>query len=210
MKTNRVDDGTVEIHGKVYKTVAKRIQEFREQYPNCTIRTKVLDWGDVVRIRAAIYDQSGNVLATGHAEEIRGATNILKTSAVETCETSAIGRALGVLGLGGTAIASAEEMELALEQQADNTGTERLIAHNAAVRDWIDHIVAIKSYLLTNEYGLAYEAFAEIDPDSIRALWVAPTKGGIFTTEERNKFKSNEWNDARKIHHNITEELADE
>lgn len=203
----KIDDGTVEIHGKVYKTVAKRIQEFREQYPHCTIRTRVLDWGDVVRIRAAIYDQSGNILATGHAEEIRGATNILKTSAVETCETSAIGRALGVLGLGGTAIASAEEMELALQQQADDTANGYLIKHNEVARDHLPSILAIKEALAMNEYSTAYECFAELDPDAVKALWVAPTKGGIFTTGERQQMKSNEWNDARKIHHNITDEL---
>lgn len=202
-----IDTGTVEIHGKVYKTVAKRLQEFWEASPHHAIVTEVLEWGDIVRVKATIKDMTGNVIATGHAEEIRGATNILKTSALETCETSAIGRALGVFGLGGTAIASAEEMELALQQQAEDTANGYLIAHNEAVRDWIDHIVAIKQYLLNDEYGLAYEAFAEIPPEVVKCLWVAPTKGGIFTTGERAKMKSNDWNEARKIHHNITEEL---
>jgi len=204
----KIEDGTVEIHGKVYKTVAKRIQEFRENFPDCSIITEVLEWGDVVRVKATINGRGHTPIATGHAEEIRGATNILKTSAVETCETSAIGRALGVLGLGGTAIASAEEMELALQQQDDNTATGHLIKHNEAVRDYIDHIVAIKQYLAAGDWSLAYEAFAELDPDIVKALWVAPTKGGIFTTGERQQMKSNEWNDARKTHHNITEELT--
>jgi len=201
------DTGIVEIHGRQYKTVAKRIQEFREAHPIWAVETELLEAGDVVRIKATIRDEHTRVISTGYAEEIRGATSILKTSAIETCETSAVGRALGFLSLGGTAIASAEEMELALEQQKELAGIERLIKHNDAVRTWLDHIVAIKNYLLNDEYGLAYEAFAEIDPDAVKALWVAPTKGGIFTTEERGKFKSNEWNDARKIHHNITDEL---
>lgn len=200
------DNGTVEIHGKTYKTVAKRLQEFWETNPECSITTEILDTGDIVRVKASITAPTGVVMATGHAEEIRGATSILKTSALETCETSAIGRALGVFGLGGTAIASAEEMELALQQQAEETALGYLLKHNQAVREWIDHIVAVKSYLLNNEWGLAYESFAEIDQDALRALWVAPTKGGIFTTEERAKMKSNEWNDARKVYHNITSE----
>jgi len=200
------DTGIVKIGNKEYKTVAKRVAEFRNLYPLWTIETEVIDFGEAVRVKATIKDGS-LLIATGHAEEVRGATPILKTSAVEVAETSAVGRALAYVGFGGSEIASAEEVELALEQQADLVGSERLIAHNAAVRDWIDHIVAIKSHLLNNEYELAYEAFAEIDPDAVKALWVAPTKGGIFTTEERGKFKSNEWNDARKIHHNITDEL---
>jgi len=202
---SKTDDGTVEIHGKVYKTVAKRLNEFWEANPHHSIATEVLEWGDIVRVRAVITRQGGTVAATGHAEEIRGATNILKTSAVETCETSAIGRALGVLGLGGTAIASAEEMELALQQQADDTATGYLIKHNEAVRDYIDHIVSIKQYLAAGDWSLAYEAFAELDPDIVKALWVAPTKGGIFTTGERQQMKSNEWNDARKVHHGLPE-----
>jgi hypothetical protein len=206
MSAPKIDDGTVEIHGKVYKTVARRLGEFWHDYPAYRIACDVLDWGDIVRIKASITDEAGNVVATGHAEEIRGATNILKTSAVETCETSAIGRALGVLGLGGTAIASAEEMELALQQQADDTATGYLIKHNEAVRDYIDHIVSIKQYLAAGDWGLAYEAFAELDPDVVKALWVAPTKGGIFTTGERQQMKSNEWNNARKFHHNIQDD----
>jgi hypothetical protein len=161
-----------------------------------------------VRIKASILEANRNILATGHAEEIRGATNILKTSAVETCETSAIGRALGVLGLGGTAIASAEEMELALQQQADDTANGYLIKHNEAVRDHLPSILAIKEALAMNEYSTAYECFAEIDPETMKALWVAPTKGGIFTTGERAQMKSNDWNEARKIHHNIQDDLA--
>jgi len=198
--------GVVNIRGKEYQTVALRVQKFREAHPNWSLTSEVLFRdADCVVMKSIIADETGRILATGHAEEIRGATNILKTSAVETCETSAIGRALGVLGLGGTAIASAEEMELALQQQSDDTATGYLIKHNEAVRDYIDHIVAIKQYLAAGDWSLAYEAFAELDPDIVKALWVAPTKGGIFTTGERQQMKSNEWNDARKVHHGLPE-----
>lgn len=203
------DTGIVEIHGRQYKTVAKRIQEFREAHPVWAVETELLEAGDVVRVKATIRDEHTRVISTGYAEEIRGATNILKTSAIETCETSAVGRALGFLSLGGTAIASAEEMELALEQQKELAGMERLLKHNEAVREWFNHITAIKNYLIGDEYGLAYEAYAEIPRDAIEALWVAPTKGGIFTTTERGKMKSNEWNAASHAYHG-TEGLSNE
>ena len=38
---------------------------------------------------------SGEVIAQGHAHEVQGSSNINKTSYVENCETSAVGRALG-------------------------------------------------------------------------------------------------------------------
>jgi hypothetical protein len=47
----------------------------------------------------------------GHAEEIRNAGPVNRTSAIENCETSAIGRALANIGLAGNEYASAFEME---------------------------------------------------------------------------------------------------
>jgi len=69
----------------------------------------------------------------------------------------------------------------------------------ALVRDWWPSIAAIKSSLATGEYSIGAEAVSEI-PDKERiALWKAPTKGGIFTTEERGIMKtSQEWFDAKQ------------
>lgn len=53
------------------------------------------------------------LLASGHAEEVRGANNINRVSHLEACETSALGRALANWGLAGsdwTKRASREEM----------------------------------------------------------------------------------------------------
>ena len=144
------DTGTVEIHGKVYKTVALRVAEFREKHPDWAIKTKILSAADIVQIRASILDPTGRVVATGLAEEVRGSTNINKTSALENAETSAVGRALAFFGLGGTYIASADEVADAQKQQAELEVVERLKLHNAAVRDHIESIVAIKAYLFDN------------------------------------------------------------
>ena len=150
-----------------------------------------------VRIVATISDDTGRVRATGTAEENREHGNINKTSAIENCETGAVGRALGILGYTGSAIASAEEMQRALEQQAEIP----IIEHNAAVRDWLPSIMAIKKGIAENEYSTAYEAFKEIPADVFTVLWRAPSKGGIFTTSERAAMKSNEWNEAGKSYH---------
>ena len=195
------DTGVVEIHGKSYLTVARRVRDFRDTNPLWTITSKILSSADVVQIKATIKDETGRVLATGFAEEVRGSTNILKTSALETCETSAVGRALAFLGLGGSEIAGAEEIANALEQQKEAEQVELLKKHNAYVREHIESIVAIKAYLLNDDYSSAYEAWEEVPADDRVALWIAPSKGGIFTTEERAKFKSDEWAAARKQHH---------
>ena len=202
----KLDTGIIDIHGKQYHTVARRLSDFREEHPDWSITTELLEAGDTVRFRAVIRDHEGNIKATGHAEEIRGATTLLKTSAMEVCETSAVGRALGMMAKGGVQIASAEEMELALEQQKELAGIGRLIQHNNAVRDHLPSIMCIKESIALQDWSTAYEAFAELDPETVQALWVAPTKGGIFTTSERQAMKSNEWNDARKAHHGLPED----
>ncbi|MCX7002298.1 MAG: hypothetical protein NTV22_03380 [bacterium] len=66
--------------------------------------------GSVVLMQAVVKDESGRVIATGHAFEKQGSNYVNRTSYIENCETSAVGRALGILGIGvDTAIASAEE-----------------------------------------------------------------------------------------------------
>lgn len=73
---------------------------------------------------------------------------------------------------------------------------ERIIAHNDALRDYLESVAAVKLHIADGALGLAKEAWAELDEDVQRALWLATTKGGILTTEERKQMKSNEWSAA--------------
>jgi hypothetical protein len=107
----------VSIHGKDYKTVAERVAEFRQACPNHTIDTEILRWENDDVVIKAMISLEGNLLASGMAHEVRGSTNINRTSHVENCETSAIGRALAALGYGGTEYASADEVANAIAQQ---------------------------------------------------------------------------------------------
>ena len=71
-------------------------------------------------LKAEIQDQDGDTQATGYASEKVGAGNINKTSALENAETSAVGRALGFLGVGiAASIASADEVTNAAAQLAE-------------------------------------------------------------------------------------------
>ena len=186
------DTGIVTIHGKEYHTVARRVIDFRADHPDYAISTKVLATGDMVLVRATIYDHQGRNLSTGYAEENR-TQGINRTSAIENAETSAVGRALGFLGYGGTAIATADEMESALARQKELEANEYLLSHNQAVRDHLPSIVVIKGALDRGDFSTAKEAWNEIPEPDQRALWVAPSKGGIFETAERQQMKSTEW-----------------
>lgn len=117
------DTGIVSIHGKEYMTVAYRVKQLREQHKlDIGITTDIVSIDDeVVVVKATLTDKNGFVIATGHAEENRKASTINKTSALENCETSAIGRALAGAGYIGTEFASADEVAQAITHQSNGT-----------------------------------------------------------------------------------------
>lgn len=109
---------TTDIKGKDYAEVNQRIKAFRMIYPCGTILTEMLQNENGICIfKASVYDGT-KLLATGTAYEKEGSTFINKTSYIENCETSAVGRALGMCGFGiDTSIASAEEVQNAIANQ---------------------------------------------------------------------------------------------
>lgn len=123
---------TTDIKGKAYAEVNQRIKAFRMLYPQGEINTIMLsndadETGEhmcVFRATAGYVDDSGEFryLASGTAFEREFSSHINRTSYIEVCETSAVGRCLGMIGLGiDTSIASAEEMQNALAQQEEKT-----------------------------------------------------------------------------------------
>lgn len=112
---------TMKIKGKNYVMVKDRVTAFREEFPDWSIEADIVsEKEDKITIKAIIRDENGRIRSTGLANEREGSSMINGTSYVENCETSAIGRALGFLGIGITdSIASAEELTNALIQQTE-------------------------------------------------------------------------------------------
>lgn len=107
------------IKDKKYAEVPQRINAFRKVYPNGSITTEIISLENgVCVIKATAADEAGNILGTGHAYEVEGSSFINKGSYIENCETSAWGRCLAACGfLGGASVASADELQNALEGQ---------------------------------------------------------------------------------------------
>lgn len=184
----------VNIRGKQYKTVAERVAEFRNDHEyNYSIVTEIIQAGELVQIKAGIISSDGRVIATGFAEEVRGSTNINQTSALENCETSAVGRALAAFGYGGTEYASADEVANAIAQQTEAETKRKAVEFYArmaqVIRDKWDSVSAVKNHLALGEIEEAREALSDLTEDEQSAIWVAPSKGGLFTTEERKLIK---------------------
>jgi len=123
---------------KDYISVADRIEQFYEKYPNGRIVTKMVELRDdgMVVFTAAVYrdaeDPVDKPAATGWAYEREGQGHVNRTSFIENCETSAIGRALANLNFvtkrsdGRIERASREEMEKVrrMEEQEDEAPRE--------------------------------------------------------------------------------------
>ena len=196
-----MSNGVVNIHGREYKTVALRVSEFKEKHPDWSILTDLVSAdSEVVVMKATIMDDVARVRGTGYAEEYRSSSKINRTSAMENAETSAIGRALAACGLAGTEYASADEVANAISQQNEQEALQPLLKMADVLRENFASVAFIKESLSCGDYDAAAEAEAEMERDDLVALWVAPSKGGVWTTEERAKLKSNEMNAARKLY----------
>lgn len=169
---------TTDIKGKAYAEVNERIKAFRMLFPNGTISTDIVSLEDGVCVMKSIaMNEAGCILATGYAYEKEGSTFINKTSYIENAETSAVGRCLGMLGIGiDTSIASYEEVTNAMEQQEQMTEqpqakpkkakkqekqdnpeiSERRQAYNDLIKFCMDNKMDVTS--IANECGLTKDS----------------------------------------------------
>ena len=193
-------EGFVNIHGKEYKTVAKRVQEFRDLYKEYTIMTEIIQIDeekcvDQCVMKASVISPESKIIATGHGCEFKASSQINKTSYVENCETSAIGRALACLGLGGTEFASANEVANAIHQQTtqkatatpkpsiikatDGAGDELSEEDKQFIRDLAIEAIAAHA---DNDVAEAHRIYTSLNNDERTFLWTlldAPIRRAI-------------------------------
>ncbi len=161
---------TISIHGKDYATVALRLAVARRNLgAKLKIETEIVSIDKDVVVVKAIVTIAGNVIATGLAEERRSASRINQTSALENCETSAVGRALAFCGITNDSIASAEEVAAAIEQQDQKlqSALKSLegISHAGNFQKWIsDNKTFLADLKAKNpvSYGAFLEKFTSI------------------------------------------------
>lgn len=128
---------TTDVKGKEYAEVNQRIKAFRSICPNGCIETCLVSNANGVCVFSAVVkDENGKVLGTGHAYEKENSSFINKTSYIENCETSAVGRALGMCGIGiDVSLASYEEVANAIKQQEEKPTKENLETLRALAKE---------------------------------------------------------------------------
>ena len=115
-----------------YETVAERLRRFKADWPDSVIITELIEnEGPVGKTRwvmkASIWRERGPEApdATGWAFEVDGVGMANQSSALENCETSAIGRALANLNYHGDKRATREEMEKVRRMEAEKQAEEQ-------------------------------------------------------------------------------------
>ena len=129
--TKDLKNKAIDIKGKKYVLVSDRIVYFNETYPEGSIITQILSdvASDKIVIRAIVTPdvKLQNRSFTGHSQAVVGDGYINKTSALENAETSAIGRALAMMGIGVIdSVASVDEINKAKSGESSETIAKRL------------------------------------------------------------------------------------
>lgn len=161
---------TIKVKDKDYALVNQRIKAFRYLYPEGTIETMLISDDGEKCVFHAIASIDGKVLGTGTAYEMKESSYINKTSYIENCETSAVGRALAMCGIGiDVSIASAEEVQNAINNQGDDVGKQRIDAvkivalTNAANSNGVEIEKILKLYKVKSLANLTEKQFSDIN-----------------------------------------------
>lgn len=159
-------DGVVKIHGKQYRTVARRVADFRSKHPPSSgwaIDTKIEQLGDGSAIvRASIISPEGRPVATALAQDAAGDSSRHKTSWLEIAETSAVGRALAFFSVETMGdelqVASAEEVQNA-RRAADEL--ERVKAQLVKLAEWAPSEIVEKARSIARGGGGDLKSFRQ-------------------------------------------------
>lgn len=108
-----------------YEPVDSRIAKWWEKHPNGSIQTEIVkDTGTVYIMKATLYTEDGLIVANGYAKEVESERGVNATSALENCETSAIGRALANAGFQAKLGKRASREEMAKVERATSAPAE--------------------------------------------------------------------------------------
>ena len=160
---------TTPVKGKEYAEVPQRVKAFRSLFPMGTISTDIVMIENGLCVIKAVVSVDGVILGEGTAYEREGSSYINKTSYIENCETSAVGRALGFAGFGSDAsIASAEEVNNAIEQQEIIKAEENLVAKIKKMIQATDTDTVAFLKAVNHKYKTDYQSVDELTGKSLK------------------------------------------
>ena len=156
---------TINVMGKDYATIALRVAVARRNLGSrLRIETEIMHNDKETCVVKATVLINGMIVATGLAEEKKNASRINQTSALENCETSAVGRALAFCGMTNDKIASAEEVSAAIEQQSKEIQQAlkdlEAVSHAGNFQQWLTNNKSMLANLKAQN-PVSYQGFME-------------------------------------------------
>ena len=107
-----------------YEPVSARLDRWLKAHPEGRVITDLVHYlQDHCVFRAELWI-GDIIIATGWAEEVRGQGNVNRTSHLENCETSAVGRALANAGMAGSDFTKRPSREEMAKVQRMSPGTQ--------------------------------------------------------------------------------------
>ena len=137
---------TVEIDGGNYTLIAERVKYLANEFDySINTNAEFIESLNAWKVKAVLTIKEDGKINTysGHASEVIGSNDINLTSALENAETSAVGRACAMAGIGVTEnIASANEVTGAKEKLKDVKTTQRRQSGKSAEEKTLEKLTA--------------------------------------------------------------------
>lgn len=171
--TKDLQEKAIDIKGKKYVQVSDRILYFNEEYPSGCIKTELISYEDKqIVVKALVYPDNTAPMSryfTGYAQEIEGEGYINKTSALENAETSAVGRALAMMGIGVIdSIASIDEINKANNRpKVNHMPAKNIVPPDSQNPHIINNLMTCPSIA---ELGLLWESISTEDKPKYKTI----------------------------------------
>ncbi|HRF88905.1 MAG TPA: ERF family protein [Pseudomonadales bacterium] len=187
--------------GYNYRTCADILEAVKTLLPDgffVTLSDEIVLIGDRYYIKATARLMSGNgeiYESTAFARESFSKKGMDDSQITGSASSYARKYALnGLFAIDDTK--DADGMDNTLHETKDDAAEKAKAEYKAIVDKHLDSLVCVRDALSAEDYSTAKEAWAELSEEVKTIIWKAPSKGGWFTTKEREQMKSNEWSAA--------------
>lgn len=161
-----------------YETVETRLGKFWGDHPEGRVITDLIAYGTQFVVRAEVYFDRADErpVATGYAEEQTSDRGVNQTSALENCETSAIGRALANCGYATKGKRPSREEMAKVERGAKPAAAPKVDAEKATeIAAVIASVTAIDDTDALRSVWMEWESWldAEVGGTTLKAVILA-------------------------------------
>lgn len=183
----------VEKKGKFsYLSWAYAVAELKKRHPDATWDVKRFDGLPYLKSECGVFVEVGVTVNSIEHSQIHPVLNHQNKPVdnpdafqINTSIQRALVKAIALHGL-GLYIYAGEDLPIVDQEEVLRAAID---AHKETIK-------VVKDNIEKQDYETAAEAWFELSKEEMQSIWVAPSKGGPFTTKEREIMKSSEFRKA--------------